>query len=129
ILSDRIAPRSILIAGIGLLVVADLVLANADNWWIVGLGVVLWGGHMALSQGIFSRMIADAAGDEGRASSFGAFFFVSGFASLLASLGAGLIWDRDGPAATFMAGAVLAAIAGAMALLLPSVDPPGAAKG
>ncbi|MDP9086780.1 MAG: MFS transporter, partial [Pseudomonadota bacterium] len=53
ILSDRIAPRSILVAGIGLLVAADLVLANAANWWIVGFGVVLWGGHMALSQGIF----------------------------------------------------------------------------
>ncbi|MEO7786861.1 MAG: MFS transporter [Sphingomicrobium sp.] len=124
-LSDRMAPRSILVAGIGLLVAADLVLAGSSNWWIVGLGVVLWGGHMALTQGIFSRMIADAAGEARRATSFGAFFFVSGIASLLASLGAGLIWDRDGASATFIAGAVLAAIAGAMALLLPSVDPRG----
>jgi MFS family permease len=90
--------------------------------WTIGLGVVLWGGHMALTQGIFSRMIADAAGPERRATSFGAFFFVSGVAALLSSLGAGLIWDRDGPAATFMAGAVLAAVAGAMVLLLPKAD-------
>jgi MFS family permease len=127
IVSDRMAPRSILLAGIGLLVAADLVLAYSANLWIVGLGVILWGGHMALTQGIFSRMIADAASDGRRATSFGAFFFVSGVASLLASLGAGLIWDRDGAAATFIAGAVLAAIAGAMALLLPSVDPRGGA--
>jgi len=127
IVSDRMAPRGILVAGIGLLVAADLVLAYSANLWIVGLGVILWGGHMALTQGIFSRMIADAASDERRATSFGAFFFVSGIASLLASLGAGLIWDRDGAAATFIAGAVLAAIAGAMALLLPSVDPRGGA--
>ncbi|MDP9162720.1 MAG: MFS transporter [Pseudomonadota bacterium] len=123
ILSDRMAPRSILVAGIGLLVVADLVLAGSSNWWIVGLGVVLWGGHMALTQGIFSRMIADAASEARRATSFGAFFFVSGVASLLGSLGAGLIWDRDGASAMFLAAAVLAAIAGAMALLMPSVDP------
>ncbi len=123
ILSDRMAPRTILLAGIALLVAADLVLANAASLVVVGVGVILWGGHMALTQGIFSRMIADAAGEERRATSFGAFFFVSGIAALLASLGAGLIWDRDGPGATFTAGAVLAGIAGAMLMLLP---PPAA---
>lgn len=122
ILSDRVAPRTILLAGIGLLVAADLMLARAVALWAIGLGVVLWGAHMALTQGIFSRMIADAAGEHRRATSFGAFFFVSGLAALLASLGAGLIWDRDGPDATFLASAVLAAIAGAMLLLLPPVS-------
>ncbi|MEO6248705.1 MAG: MFS transporter [Sphingomicrobium sp.] len=122
-LSDRVSPRSILLGGIGLLVAADLVLAKSSALWAVGLGVVLWGGHMALTQGIFSRMIADAAGEERRATSFGAFFFVSGIAALLSSLGAGLIWDRDGASATFIAGAAFAAIAGAMVMLLPSVDP------
>ena len=120
ILSDRIAPRTVLIGGIALLVAADLVLADANSLAMVGLGVVLWGGHMALTQGIFSRMIADAAGEDRRATSFGAFFFVSGIAALLSSLGAGLIWDRDGASATFMAGAGLAAVAGAMVWLLPS---------
>ena len=62
------------------------------------LGIVLWGAHMALTQGIFARMIADAAPEQQRATSFGAFFFVSGIAALLASLGAGLLWDRGGPA-------------------------------
>ena len=119
ILSDRMAPRMILVTGIGLLVAADLVLASAAAYWAIGAGVVLWGAHMALTQGIFSRMIADAAGEARRATSFGAFFFVSGIAALLSSLGAGLLWDRDGPAATFTAGAVLAAVAGAMLLLLP----------
>ena len=57
---------------------------------------------MALTQGIFARMIADSAPEELRATSFGAFWFVSGIASLLASLGAGLLWDREGSAATFL---------------------------
>ena len=65
---------------------------------------------MALTQGIFARMIADSAPEEQRATSFGAFFFVSAaFPALLASLGAGLLWDRGGPSATFLAGAVAAA--------------------
>ncbi|MCY7339627.1 MAG: MFS transporter [Sphingomonas bacterium] len=118
-LSDRIAPRHVLLAGIALLVVADLWLARATSLWAIGIGVVLWGAHMALTQGIFSRMIADAASEDKRATSFGAFFFASGIAALLASLGAGLLWDRSGPAATFTAAAALAALAGAMLILLP----------
>ena len=51
---------------------------------------------MALTQGIFARMIADSAPEELRATSFGAFWFVSGIAALLASLGAGWLWDREG---------------------------------
>ena len=123
IVSDRVSPQGLLLAGIGLLVAADLVLGMGVSLWTVGLGVVLWGAHMAFTQGIFSRMIADAASEDKRATSFGAFFFVSGIAALLSSLGAGLIWDRDGASATFMAGAVLAAIAGAMLVLLPKSAP------
>ena len=123
--SDRIAPRTILLAGISMLVVADVWLAGADSLWMVGIGVVLWGAHMALTQGIFARMIADASAPERRATSFGAFFFASGIAALLASLGAGLLWDRSGPDAIFNAGAAIAAIAGAMLLLLPSAGSSG----
>ena len=78
----------------------------------------LWGAHMALTQGIFARMIADSAPDHLRATSFGAFWFVSGIAALLASLAAGLLWDRDGSSATFIASAGAAAVALAMLSLL-----------
>ena len=57
--------------------------------------------------------------DHERATSFGAYFFVSGVATLLASLGAGLIWDRDGAAMTFNIAAGVAALAGAMLWLMP----------
>ena len=118
-LSDRTDPRSVLLGGIALLVAADLWLAQASDLWGVAFGIVLWGAHMALTQGIFARMIADAAPEGERATSFGAYFFVSGIATLLASLGAGLIWDRDGAAMTFTVAAGVAAIAGAMLYLLP----------
>jgi hypothetical protein len=77
---------------------------------------------MALTQGIFARMIADAAPETQRASSFGAFFFASGVSALLASLGAGLLWDSGGPAETFTVAAGIAAMAGAMAWLSPSAS-------
>ena len=125
-LSDRIRPRNILLAGIAVLVAGDLVLARADNYAMLFAGVGLWGAHMALTQGIFSRMIADSAPEDLRATSFGAFWFVTGIASLLASLGAGWLWDREGSAATFGTSAGVAAMAFVMLSLLdegPSIDP------
>jgi MFS family permease len=74
---------------------------------------------MALTQGLFAKLIADSAPDHLRATSFGAFYFASGIATLLASLAAGLIWDRDGASMTFLTGAGIAAVAGAMLILLP----------
>jgi len=117
-LSDRMSPRSILMAGMGVLVAANLILAQEIG--VAGLvaGILLWGAHMALTQGVFARMIADIAPDHLRATSFGAFYFVSGIGTLLASLAAGFIWDRDGAATTFIAGAGAAAVALAMLSLL-----------
>jgi MFS family permease len=118
-LSDRMPPRTILMAGIAVLVAGNLVLARAEALPLLVVGVALWGAHMALTQGIFARMIADSAPEGLRATSFGAFWFVSGIAGLLASLGAGWLWDRDGSSATFLASAAVAAAALAMLSLLP----------
>jgi MFS family permease len=117
-LSDRMSPRSILMAGMGILIAANLLLAQDIGLIGLTIGILLWGAHMALTQGIFARMIADVAPDHLRATSFGAFYFVSGVGTLLASLAAGFIWDRDGAATTFIAGAAAAAVALAMLSLL-----------
>lgn len=123
-LSDRFSPKAILIAGAAVLIAGNVILAQSTG--IAGLvsGVTLWGVHMALTQGIFARMIADSAPDHLRATSFGAFWFVSGIAALLASLAAGLLWDREGSSATFLASAAAAAIAMAMLTLVhePEAD-------
>jgi MFS family permease len=78
---------------------------------------------MAMTQGVFARMIADSASEELRATSFGAFYFVSGFGALLASLGAGWLWDREGASATFLTSAGIAAVALAMFSLLADDRP------
>ena len=124
-LSDRFSPKAILMGGMAVLIAADLVLAQADRARSgSALGVALWGAHMALTQGIFARLIADSAPPHLRATSFGAFHFASGIATLLASLGAGLLWDRHGADATFFAGAAVAAVAMAMLSLLPEERAP-----
>jgi len=118
ILSDRVPPRTILMSGIVVLIAGNLVLARAEGFVGLVIGTTLWGAHMALTQGIFSRMIADSAPDNLRATSFGAFYFVTGIAGLLASLGAGWLWDREGASATFYTSAMLAGVALAMISLL-----------
>jgi len=118
-LSDRMSPRSILMAGMGLLIAGNLVLAETSSFAGLVAGTALWGAHMALTQGIFARMIADSAPEKLRATSFGAFYFVTGIGALVASLGAGWLWDREGASATFLTSAGIAAVALAMLSLLP----------
>ena len=122
-LSDRMSPKTLLLGGMGVLIAGNLILANSSGYAGLIVGVSLWGAHMALTQGIFSRMIADSAPDHLRATSFGAFWFVTGIASLLASLGAGLLWDREGSSAAFIASAGAAAVAMAMLSLLGARSP------
>jgi MFS family permease len=125
-LSDRLSPRSILMAGMAVLIAGNLVLAKATAFPLLIVGTALWGAHMALTQGIFARMIADSAPEQLRATSFGAFWFVTGIATLLASLGAGWLWDRQGPSATFITSAISAAVALAMLSLLEKEPRPSA---
>jgi MFS family permease len=109
-ISDRIGRRGVLIAGTATLIVADLVLAFASGivWALVG--VALWGLHMGLTQGLLSAMVADTAPAELRGTAFGFFNLAGGIAVLVASVGAGALWDLYGPAAAFGAGAAVTAL-------------------
>ena len=126
-LSDRTSPRTILFVGMGTLIAGNLVLAETNDFAGLVLGTALWGGHMALTQGIFARMIADSAPERLRATSFGAFYFVTGIGALIASLGAGWLWDHRGASATFVTSAGIAAVALTMLSLLPDERLPRAA--
>lgn len=104
-LSDRVSHRGLLAAGLLVLLVADLVLASDAGIAAVLSGVVLWGVHMGMTQGLLATMVADTAPAALRGTAFGFFNLVSGLAMLLASVLAGLLWDRWGASATFLAGA------------------------
>jgi MFS family permease len=104
-LSDRMPHRTLLALGLGVLVVADLVLAWSTQWPVMLLGVVLWGVHMAMTQGLLATMVADVAPADLRGTAYGMFNLMSGVALLVSSGVAGLLWDRFGAAATFYAGA------------------------
>ena len=110
-LADRMSHRTLLVAGLALLIGADIALAHAPGLAIVALGVVLWGLHMGLTQGLLATMVADTAPPELRGTAFGLFNLVSGGAMLIASVLAGWLWDGYGASATFYAGAAIATLA------------------
>jgi len=120
--ADRIDQRKLLLAGLVLLIVADLTLAFARSALVVLAGAALWGLHMAFTQGLLSKLVADTVPAQLRGSGFGIFNLVSGGALLLASVIAGALWSAIGPSATFLAGAGFAAAAaiGLMALRRPA---------
>jgi MFS family permease len=104
-LSDRVSHAKLLAFGLGVLVAADLVLAQSDHWGVMLLGVALWGLHMGMTQGLLATMVAGAAPDDLRGTAFGFFNLVSGLTMLAASVVAGALWDQFGAALTFYAGA------------------------
>src|SRR5262245_40784158 len=108
--SDRAGRRVVLLAGVAVLVLADVVLAVASTIWLVMLGVAFWGLHMGLTQGILASLVSDHAPVALRGTAFGVFNLVSGLAMLAASVFAGFLWDRFGPLGTFTAGAVFSLI-------------------
>jgi MFS family permease len=109
--SDRAGRRVVLLAGVGVLFVSDVVLAIASNVWIVMIGVALWGLHMGLTQGLLATMVTDTAAAPLRGTAFGVLNLVAGVAMLMASVLAGLLWDRFGASGTFTGGAILCVLA------------------
>lgn len=110
-LSDSISHGALLGWGLVVLIAADAVLAFATGWPTLLIGVALWGLHMGMTQGLLAAMVADTAPDDLRGTAFGLFNLVSGAAMLLASVIAGVLWERLGAQATFVAGAGFAALA------------------
>jgi len=104
-LSDTISRTSLLLLGLIVLIMADLVLAAGNHWSIVLCGVGLWGLHMGITQGLLAVMVTDAAPPDLRGTAFGFFNLAAGLAMFVASVLAGLLWDRLGASFTFYAGA------------------------
>jgi MFS family permease len=109
--ADRLPRRALLLAGLAMLILADLVLALASTPLAVFVGVSLWGLHMGMTQGLFAKLVADSAPAFLRGTAFGLYNLINGLALLLASAMAGLLWDKIGPGATFIAGGGFAVIA------------------
>jgi MFS family permease len=82
--------------------------AHAWGFWPL---MALYGVYMALTDGVGKALIADHAPRERRGAAMGLFYALTGLTTLVASLVAGLLWDRAGPAAAFLFGSAFAVLA------------------
>ena len=110
-LSYRLSHTTLLALGLLVLVAADLVLASSAHWAVVLVGVSPWGVHIGMTQGLLATMVADTVPADLRGTAYGFFSLASGLAMLLASVLAGMLWDRLGASSTFHAGAVFCLLA------------------
>lgn len=117
VLADRIDRGKLLALGFVALIVAELILGYTTNYWIVLVGVAIWGLHLGLTQGLLSTLVADSAPSHLRGTAFGVFNLANGIALLFASLVAGGLWQSLGASTTFYVGASFATVALVMLLI------------
>jgi MFS family permease len=122
-LGDRTNKITVLIAGVLMLIAANLLLATDGPVGLV-LGVILWGLHMGFTQGLFASLVAETAPAELRGTAFGMFNLLGGGALLIASVVAGWLWQMAGPSVTFLCGAIIT-LASLSALLVMRRRLPG----
>ncbi len=100
-LSDRISRRQLLIGGwlIYALVYSGLAVSDrATQFW--GL-LALYGGHLAMTQGTLTALVADIVPANLRGTAFGFLNLAVGVALFPASLLAGLLWQQFGAGVAF----------------------------
>lgn len=116
--ADRFSRRLLLALGIATLAAASFCFAEATSLYAVAFGIVLWGIHLALTQGLLATLIADAAPASLRGTAFGLFNLACGIAMLIGNALTGWIWDTNGAESAFLLSALAAAL---LLLTLPWV--------
>lgn len=121
-LSDRVPRMRMVALGMAVLVIANAMLATAQGLVQVLFGVGMWGVHLGLTQGVLASRVADTVPASQRGTGFGVFNLAVGVAVLLASVGAGVVWDRLGPPTLFVLAGSIAACGALLVLTLRGDD-------
>lgn len=121
-LADRMRHTSLLAGGILTLIGADLIIATSHTLIAMVTGVLLWGIHLGMTQGLLATMVSHTVPAQLRGTGFGIFNLVSGLSMLFASILAGWIWQQYGAAYTYYAGALFCLFALAILVLFRIIE-------
>jgi len=129
-LSDRLGRRRLILFGWGARGLVYLGFALAQTGWQVWLLYAAYGLYYGTVEGTAKALVADLIPTERRGTAYGVYNAVIGLAALPASLLAGVLWQGIGdwggfgPAAPFLAGAILALTAMLLfRLWMPTTEP------
>ena len=116
-LSDKWGRKNVLLASFVIFLIAYLGFAVSQNVLFVGTLFVFYGLYQGIFRAIGKAFASDLVPEQLRASGVGWYSTTVGLLQLVASVVAGLLWDRVGHAVVFYYGAAFA-VAGCIGLLL-----------
>ncbi len=117
-LSDRIGRKWFLAGAYLSYGIVAVLFAAAGRPWHAWVLFPLYGIHCGVFHPVSRAYVSDLATRDRMGTAMGFYHMSMGFATLVASSVAGLLWDRLGPQATFAYGATLAGIAFVMLVFL-----------
>lgn len=117
-LSDRVPRPALLVGGYLVFALVYLGFAAAGSGGAAWLLFAIYGVYIAATEGVMKAFVADLAPPSVRTTALGLFQGITGGLILVASLLAGILWDRIGPSAPFFFGAAAALLAAAVTALL-----------
>jgi MFS family permease len=120
-LSDRIGKRRVLAFGLLLFAAVYAGFGLAASGAAVWPLMAVYGVYIAATDGVGKALVSDLSPHEDRATGQGMFKLVTGGASVVASLVAGVLWQEVAPGAVFALGAVAALLGLAALAATPAV--------
>ena len=108
VLAERLGQRGLLLGGMVCLALSQGLLATTyDVGWLFWLGIMLWGLHMGMTQGLLATRVAQLAPQTLRGTSFGLFYLTTGVLQLVAGVVFGWLWVTYSAGAAFTVAAFI----------------------
>jgi len=118
IISDKIGPRKVLLAGFLLFSAVYLFFGLAPSSLFLWLLFPVYGLYMALTEGVGKAYISNLVPQEKTGTAFGVYQTTIGLTTFFASLVAGLLWTYIGVSAPFIFGSIMAVISAFLFVVL-----------
>ena len=118
IVSDIASRRNVILEGFVILAAVYLGFAVVENTLMVWILFAIYGAYIALTDGVARALVVDMVPEARKATAIGLYNTVTGVMVLVASVTAGLLWDRVSPAAPFIYGTSTVTLAAVLLLIL-----------
>jgi MFS family permease len=118
-LSDRFGRKNVLLSSFLAFLVALIGFAFTRSFFVIAVLFALYGVYSGIFRAVGKAFAADFVPQELRASSIGLFNATVGISGLIASITAGLLYDKIGHPAVFLTAAVFVAAGSILLMVLP----------